>query len=303
MSLKKIYFKLFKSHDDYSDLKSEIEKEKKVNLFNSKYESILNEIFKAVNSKKELNFLHSGHCGDLIYSLAIIQKISKTRKCNLYIGVNKKLNTGYKNHPAKNVYINRKMFEMILPLLETQKYLNNVKEHENENIDVNLDLFRELPVSLLFNSPRWYFHITGEHVDLSEPYLYVNDHKHLKNKIIIHRTFRYRNDFINYKFLKEYEDIFFVGLQNEFEDLKLQIPNMKLYDIKNFLEMAEIIKSAKIFIGNLSVGYPIAEALKTPRLLEACPHFPVVQPVGKNGYDFYYQAHFEKWFRYLLKIN
>ena len=36
----------------------------------------------------------------------------------------------------------------------------------------------------------------------------------------------------------------------------------------------------------MSVFYPIAEALKVPRLLEACPDFPVVQPIGKEAYDF-----------------
>ena len=76
---------------------------------------------------------------------------------------------------------------------------------------------------------------------------------------------------------------------------------MKIYQSKNFLEMANIIKSSKLFIGNMSAVYPIAEAMKTPRLLEACPEFPVVQPVGGDGYDFYYQPHFEKWFNYLNK--
>ena len=64
---------------------------------------------------------------------------------------------------------------------------------------------------------------------------------------------------------------------------------------KDFLEMAQVIKSSKFFIGNQSVAYPMAEGLKVPRLLEAEPSFPVVQPIGKNAYDFYYQPHFEKF--------
>ena len=50
---------------------------------------------------------------------------------------------------------------------------------------------------------------------------------------------------------------------------------------------------SKFFIGNQSIAFPMAEALKVPRLLEAEPLFPVVQPVGKNAYDFYFQSHFE----------
>ena len=67
--------------------------------------------------------------------------------------------------------------------------------------------------------------------------------------------------------------------------------------------MAQIIKSCKFFIGNQSIAYPMAEGLKVPRLLEAEPMFPVVQPVGKNAYDFYYQPHFEKFVSILSKEN
>ena len=63
--------------------------------------------------------------------------------------------------------------------------------------------------------------------------------------------------------------------------------------------MANIIKSSKFFLGNSSIAYPIAEALKVPRLLEACPNFPIIQPIGKEAFDFYYQPHFEKLFNYL----
>ena len=41
--------------------------------------------------------------------------------------------------------------------------------------------------------------------------------------------------------------------------------------------------------------------MKVPRLLEASPDTPLVQPVGKNGFDFYFQPHFEKWFKYLYE--
>jgi hypothetical protein len=88
-------------------------------------------------------------------------------------------------------------------------------------------------------------------------------------------------------------------MKNEYDDLKKDIPNLEIYDCKDFLEMAQIIKSSKLFIGNMSVAYPIAEALKVPRLLEGCPYFPIVQPIGENAYDFYFQEHFENYFKIL----
>jgi len=155
----------------------------------------------------------------------------------------------------------------------------------------------------LFNSPRWYFHITGTQVDLADPYLYVTPHEKIKNKIVILRTFRGRSQFINYKFLQNYKNLIFIGMKNEYEDLKQDIKNIEFYDCKNFLDMARVIKACKFFIGNKSVAYAIAEALKVPRILEAKPRFPVVQPIGKNAFDFYYQPHFEKWCSYLNKKN
>ena len=56
---------------------------------------------------------------------------------------------------------------------------------------------------------------------------------------------------------------------------------------------------AVVIGGKGNIGYPMAEALKVPRILEAEPGFPVVQPIGKNSFDFYYQPHFEKWCKYL----
>ena len=100
--------------------------------------------------------------------------------------------------------------------------------------------------------------------------------------------------------MQKFEDIVFTGLLSEYEDLRKQIPKMKFYDCDNFLELAEIINSCKLFIGNLSFGYTIAEALKVPRLLESKLNFPLVYPNGLNAYEFYFQCHFEKYVKEIL---
>ena len=99
-----------------------------------------------------------------------------------------------------------------------------------------------------------------------------------------------------------YENLLFVGTKKEFDDMKIVVNNLEFYDCKDFLEMAQIIKSSKLFLGNLSFGYTIAEGLKIPRLLESVPEFPLVYPNGKNAYDFYFQEHFEKLFSYLYYL-
>ena len=67
--------------------------------------------------------------------------------------------------------------------------------------------------------------------------------------------------------------------------------------------MSEIIKASKFYVGNMSFQYILAEGLKVPRLLEACPHFPAAQPHGVNAFDFYFQIHFEKWFKHLYYLK
>ena len=296
MIFKKLYYKLFNSEN-----KNQFKDELKINLFDEKYKKIIDQINKSVLEKKELNFLHSGTSGDLIYSFSLIKKLSQTHKCNFYIGVNKKFTYEYYKHTGGGFLISEKMYNLLIPLLKQQNFFNQVKKHEHETIDINLDLFRELPWNNTFNSPRWYFHIAGEHADLNDSYLDVDEHKSIKKRIVIQRTFRHRNIYINYNFLKNYDDPLFVGIKEEYDDLKKQVPNLEFYNPKDFLEIAQIIKSSRFFLGNQSVCFPIAEAMKVPRLLEASPDTPLVQPVGKNGYDFYFQPHFEKWFKYLYE--
>ena len=298
MLLKKIWFKIF-DKQRYKDLKSlyNIEKDKKV--FKEKFENYIQGIQAKIKNKKELSFLHSGHCGDVICSFPVIKELSKTHKCNLYIQTNKPMPTNYFKHPGKGVFIDDRMLNLFLPLLKQQSFLKKAEKFDKHEIDINLDIFRELPVNIIFDQARWFFHVTGIQTDLVEKYLDSSEHENIKKKIIIHRSFRYRNYFIDYKFLKNKKNLLFVGTKDEYTDLKKEVEHLEFHDCKDFLEMAQIIKACKFFIGNSSLGYDIAEGLKVPRLLEACPNFPVKRPHGKKAYDFYYQIHFEKFFNIL----
>ena len=117
------------------------------------------------------------------------------------------------------------------------------------------------------------------------------------------RSLRRQNKKINYSFINNYENLVFIGLKEEFDDLKKSIKKLEYYDSKDFLELASIIKNAKLFIGNLSFGYALAEAIKVPRLLESGPNFPLVYPNGSQGYDFYFQSHFEKLVKDIINIR
>jgi len=299
---KKFWIKIINKRQ-YNELKiSETIKKDKF-FFHNSFEDQINNIQEKVNNNLPLNFLHSGHAADIVNVLPVIKELSNNHECNLYIKIDKPLTKYYHKHPAKDVYLNQKIFDMLVPLLKKQNYINKLDKFIDQKIDINFDLIRQMPLNLLFDNAKYSFVVTGLQPNLSLPFLKIDPHDKIKNKVIIQRTFRYRNSFINYKFLENYENLLFVGTKEEFEDMKLDVKNLEFYDCKDFLEMASIIKSSKFVIANSSIAFPIAEGLKVPRLLEACPHFPAAQPHGINAFDFYFQSHFEKWFKYLYYLK
>ena len=263
----------------------------------------IKEFNEVLSSKDDINFLHYGHLGDIINSLPILKEISKNKHCNLFIQKNKELPKDVlsKDHLFGKVYLTENSIKKILPLLKNQIFLNMVDLYDGQKIDIDLNFFREMPINFNIDSVRWYGHLVGKHPDLSLKYLEVDNHDKFKNYIVIMRSLRRQNKFIDYSFLSSYKNKIFVGLKNEYEDLKNSVNGLEYYDSKDFLELASIIKNSKIFIGNLSFGYSLAEALKVPRLLESGPNFPLVYPNGQNAFDFYFQNHFEELVKKLDK--
>jgi hypothetical protein len=118
--------------------------------------------------------------------LPLIKEISKSKECNLYIQCNKKIiNNVDQKHPFGNFYLNEDAAKKIIPLLKEQKYLKKVSIYDKSLIDIDLDFFRDLGLNFNIDSVRWYFHLTAIHCDLTEPYVFVNNHKTINNKIVI----------------------------------------------------------------------------------------------------------------------
>jgi len=307
MYIKKLFYKLTNKdkHFHYKmNLKKAANIKQNVRLFKKEFKQKIINIQKSIENKKELSFLHYGHLGDVVNSLPVIKELSKTHKCNFYIQAKKPLEPNARHYKrfGDYVFLTDANVDMLLPLFMNQPYIHKVDKYTNQEIDIDLNLIREMPIDFNIDSVRWYSQLTGIHTDLSVPYIFAEPHDVIKNKVTIMRNVRRKNYFTNYKFLKKYENLLFIGLNDEYEDLKKEVPNLEFYNCKDFLEMAQIIKSSKLFLGNLSFGYTIAEGLKIPRLLESVPEFPLVYPNGKNAYDFYFQEHFEKLFSYLYYL-
>ena len=247
------------------------------------------------NGKIRIN--HSGNAGDVIYALPTIKQIKELTgvQVELYLRLGQPIKlSGYNTHPLGTVMLNEKMAEMLIALLAPQPYIDVCEVLTDQTIDIDMDYFRSGVIPLVKgNIARWCSYMTGINPVLWKPWLTVTPNAEYKNTIVMARSERYRNFTVDYKFLKDYTDIVFLGVESEYKDIKKSIPHIRWIQVNDFMEMAQVIAGAKFFIGNQSFPFSMAEALKVPRILETSFEIINVVPEGENGYDFFFQEHLE----------
>jgi hypothetical protein len=243
-----------------------------------------------------------GHLGDIIYSIPAMLALSKGKKINLYLDTTvKNTYTKAEKHNSETT-LTKKSVDFIQSLILSQPHFIVSKELVDESYDYNLDDRKQYPFDYKYgNIVRWYFLTYGITYNTTLPWLHVKPNKDFSQSIIIARSFRYRSPEIDYSFLSKYNNVCFVGLPDEFEDMQKQIPNITYIKTATALDLAEIIASSKLFIGNQSFPFSIAEALKVKRVLEVYFLCPNVMVDGDNGYDFCYQPQFEKIIKNILE--
>ena len=240
-----------------------------------------------------VSFHHSGNCGDIIYSLPTVKELARNGKARMLLNINQAAK--YENfHPLGNVMLNKTMADMLAPLLLHQPYIESCEIYEQGDFDYNLDTFRSYTFLLDRGSiARWYFHVFAISAPLYKPWLTAPVNADAKDAIIIARSHRYRNPHISYDFLSRYPKLLFIGVREEYDDMKLMIPSLVWRPVKDFLEMASLLNGCRLFIGNQSFPFSIAEGLKVNRLLEIYFRIPNVIPEGPGANDFIYQPQFE----------
>lgn len=248
--------------------------------------------------------------GDVIYMLAGIKACCERKnfKADLYLWLDRPVKSyDGAQHPYNGSGINRYAFEMLRPLIESQSYINSVQEYAGQTVAADLDELRTkviapMPYGSIARWPGYAWPDMQGDVGRSwiETPTSVWEGAILNpchNKIIINRTSRYQNSMIHYWFLRDVQDqLIFAGLPDEHEAFckswELDIPLLKVQD---FLELAIALRSCRYFIGNQSMCFALAEAMKIPRLLEVCNYAPNVIPCGEHAYDFLHQFAVE-WF-------
>jgi hypothetical protein len=242
--------------------------------------------------KNTISVKQSGMLGDLVYSLSAAHQahLINNKPIDFYIGFNE-INT-VPGHPSGKYCMSDNMYEYIKPLLLHQPWINSVNKHINEPIDYDFDAFRHIGLNLAASDLRMmHFPIYPQlnHKLDTQPIIHEKDLEYLKDKIVINLSPRYRNPSIDYSILEPLREyLVFVGHDEEYKMFnRNSIMNVKRVHVKDALHMANIIASCRLFIGNQSSTFSIAEQLKTPRLLEVFNRAPNVIPCGGLGYGFY----------------
>jgi len=191
-------------------------------------------------------------------------------------------------------------FKMLRTPAEMMEFHNQYFKHI-----VDLDKIYLVPNIIPHgNIHRWPWYCYPDMAcNLAEPWLFVEPDEALGDYIVVNRTLRARNKNIDYSFLKPFQDkIMFVGHEEEAVDfMNTNEINVFYAQPKDLLELAVIIRSSRFFIGNQSLCFALAEAMKVPRILEVCPELPNVVPSGDKTYDALFTSTMEYYFNELNK--
>lgn len=228
--------------------------------------------------------IHSGNGGDIIYSLPTVKTL----------GIRHIILNVYRS-PDPLRKLAEEMARSLAPLLLAQDYLDRVtivsagvplERVDPGCIDVDyvLDRFRLEDISSL--------HLIQAHaramqvdVDPNEPFLSVPENNGENSpELALSLTPRYR--VLTEEFVREltlyFEDMIILAVPEEWRAVS-GIPG-RIRKCQDFLQMAQLIQRARLFIGNPSLPSAIAEGLKVQRLVDLPLDLPNAFPIGPHGY-------------------
>jgi len=274
--------------------------------------------------------------GDLINFLPGIKHVCErdNKKAVIMLGLDIEWQSPWAQTRKEKSSLTKATMESLMPLLLSQDYIEDVVSWQevdptryqlwcsffkmlrtsseiinfhNENFKhiVDLDKIYLAPNIIPHgNIHRWPWYCYPDMAcSLAEPWLFVEPDEGLGDYIVVNRTLRARNKNIDYSFLKPYQDkLLFVGLYDEYlkfiEEAGLNV--IGRIEAQDLLELATLIRSARFFIGNQSLCFALAEAMKVPRILEVCPELPNCVPAGDKAYDALFTSTMEYYFNELL---
>lgn len=217
--------------------------------------------------QRNVIFAHGGDVGDLIYGLPVMKTVGPGTLV-------------LHHHSVREPFTEAKV-EKLAPLLRLQPYIEEVYfQHDRPDTKWDFNPFRErnwqvrsTKMESLAQSQFRIFKL--EEGPIRDQWLWVDELTEIPGRpVVIHRSPRYH--FARFPWLdilSKYKDqAAFIGMADEHanfcSEFRVNIPH---YKTRDYLELARVIAGARLFIGNQSCPYAIAEGLKQNAILEALP--------------------------------
>jgi hypothetical protein len=211
-------------------------------------------------------FKHAGDRGDLIYALPAIKYLKGGR---LYLWINSPYRKNLEDGTISLFTADK--IKPLIPLLESQNYIFKTDIWRGEKIKYDFDCFRDRHIpNNLSEAQLEFIGVPGCVKDTK----WLNVCPNSIAKIVIARSPRYHNNNLNWKLIHDSlkDDSIFIGSKKEHESFVNEIGDIPYYKTKDLLEAAEVIAGCKVFFGNQSCPYAIAEGLKANTIQETCPY-------------------------------
>ena len=206
--------------------------------------------------------LHSGDLGDLVYLLPALRTIG-----NVELWLDDRPYTARLLGPR---------FDAIKPLLEAQPYITAVHAGTPDGAFIDASTFRNgghpFGERLTDLQAAW-LKVSISH----DPWISVTPDEKFTGRVVVHRSPRYGNPYFPWNKVADFygERMVAIGGPEEARDLSTTCgKNIEYCSTKNFLELAQMIAGADLFIGNQSSPCAVAVGLGAPYLQETCVWTP-----------------------------
>jgi hypothetical protein len=211
-------------------------------------------------SESRREFGHCGDLGDIIYALPTIRAAGGG---TLYLS----------RSPITTHEMTYRWTKLIRPLLIQQSYIDDVIWWHDDSKVTELNNFREhfQPGRNLVEMHLATHGFGPDHAE--KAWLQVRPKK--SRPVIMGRSSRYQNPEFPWKRAWELyaSRAYFIGLREEHAAFCRQVGPVEYRPTQNLLEAAQLIAGSKLYIGNQSVLFAIAEGLKATAVLEVSPGF------------------------------
>ena len=223
----------------------------------------------------KLVFNHSGAMGDIFYSLYFVTQFLQSlnvNPCQTQFNIPLQVPFRQSSYPS-GVNIPMATGKFISVLLEQLGFtVTHKKKSQLPAGYIDLDLFRNPAINHLGGDNReWYYQCSPKHLpkDFYRKIFNISAQpiSQLQTKIIVLKTSRYINPFIDWKKLEQFQSsLIFMGLQHQYNAFCKQIFTIPYIKVQDGLDAAIKMKSALGVLGNPSGLFALAQCLKVPRI-------------------------------------